>query len=167
MDLQETLKDLMEKIPGYTGYREMEDRRDADYKLRTHLAGEYKAERRKLVQLSQKVVDAKRFDVITKVDEVLQQLDRFISRLETAPRGYSPWFSAQKIDPATLDQLYDFDAKLAEGLAGLRERLGFALTELNPEGKFAEALDALLDFVQELQSQFDARQNFLAMGKMG
>jgi hypothetical protein len=102
---------------------------------------------------------------VERLGKVSQALLLFIARLETAPRGYAGWFGRVQIDQADLDQLYTFDAKLAESLPLLREKLGFVQSQASEGTDLHEALASLHQFVGNLNQQFDARQAFLLQGK--
>lgn len=167
--LEQTIQNLLQRIPGYTGYAALEQRRDADKTLRMYLAQQYRAERQSLTRLGQQAVAAGRLDVVEQLQRIGQLLDLFIGRLETAPRGYAGWFSEVSIDEADLDRIYQFDAKLADSVPLLRERIGYVAAQVTAgEGAgegVAEALSALRDFVDGLNRQFDAREELLVSGK--
>lgn len=163
--MSDIIKSVLRIIPGYKGYEERENRRDADKTLRTNLATQYRRERQAITRIAQKAVDSGKLDYLDRIEEAGQTLDRFIARLETAPRGYAGWFDQVQIDEADLDMIYEFDAKLVDSIPLLTEQIAHAAKALQPEGDMDEALDALYDFVDGLNAQFDARQEFLARGK--
>ncbi len=165
MERHRRLSNLAWLIPGYAGYRTKEDRRDADKQLRMYLAGQYVAERENLTILAQHLVASGRLDLVARLEPVEQMLARFIARLETAPRGYGGWFSATELSESDLEKLYEFDAKLADGIPLLREQIGFVSTECTADADCNAALNALRDFVDNLNTQFDNRQTFLAANK--
>lgn len=163
--MRETIKDILRLIPGYAGYESRESRRDADKTLRTNLATEYRRERQSITRLAQNAADGAGLEHLDRIENISQTLDRFIARLETAPRGYASWFDESQIDEADLDMIYEFDAKLTDNIPLLREQIDHAHNALNSGGDVVEALNALYDFVDGLNAQFDARQAFLTRGK--
>lgn len=164
-DFQQRLEDLMQLVPGYAGYRAKEQRRDADKRLRTHLAQQFKGEQQALLRLAQQVAARGRLEYSDDIEAINQTLGYFIARLETAPRGYSGWFDDVHITETDLDQLYEFDAQLADSLPLLREQIGFVATTLDADEGIAEALATLHTFVDDLNRQFDTRQAFVNLGK--
>jgi hypothetical protein len=164
-DFEQTIKNLLHKIPGYTGYEAREQRRDADERLRAELARQYRAEREALTRLGQQAVSSGRLDVTERLKRISQTLDRFIGRLETALTGYAGWFEHVTIDVPDLEQIYQFDAKLADSVPLLQEHIGHVSTQMSEGEGIDEALTALRNFVDNLNTQFDARQEFLVRGK--
>lgn len=163
--MQETIQTLLRKLPGYQGYEAQEFRREADRALRMHLAQQYRSEQQALIQLAQRMVAAGRLDLAEPLTRINQVLERFVARLETAPYGYAGWFDSITIDDTDLDQIYWFDAKLADSIPLLRERITYVETQLNAGEGVAEALASLRSFADDLHRQFDARQEFVAAGK--
>lgn len=163
--LQATIDRLLQRIPGYGGYAAKEQRRDADKALRMHLARQFRAEHEALTRLMQAFTASARLAVVERLGQVSQALLLFIARLETAPRGYASWFERVQIEQADLEQLYSFDAKLADSLPLLREQLGYVQSRADSGSDLPEALAALQQFVGNLNQQFDARQAFLLRGQ--
>src|SRR5215212_5078911 len=93
---QTRVASLLNKIPGYSGYRNKESRRDEDRRLREELAREYG-------QIAQRLAE------IGNVERVERALRRFTDRLRTATYGYGGLFSDRSIDERALDQLQAFD----------------------------------------------------------
>lgn len=163
--IQQQLQNLMHIVPGYVGYQAKEQRRDADKALRIHLAHQYRNEQRSLQQLAQQVVARGCIDYADDIEGINQTLNFFIARLENAPRGYSGWFDAIQITETDLDRLYEFDAKLADNIPLMREQIEFAMTTLAANEGFDNALAALRDFTDTLNSQLNDRQAFVSLGK--
>lgn len=162
--MRETIKKILLALPGYKGYEEQEHRHESDKVLRMHLAQQYSRERDALTRLTQKAVDMGRLEHLAQIEEIIQMLNRFIGRLESAPRGYTSWFSAVQITPADLDRIYEFDTQMADNIPLLQEQIGYAEQQLKSGEAFGEALDELKSFVDGLNTQYDARQDFLAPG---
>lgn len=163
--MQETLQKLFRLLPGYKGYEAMEHRRDADKILRTQLAGQFREQQETLTRLSQRLVTGGGLRYMDRVDRVSKGLDRFIIKLETAPRGYAGWFEAMKIDVNDLDQLYQFDLHLAERVPLLEEQLTHLETQIAEQGDVDEAITALHGFVDDLNKQLNAREQYTSEGK--
>jgi hypothetical protein len=163
--MREAIKRILEIVPGYEGYEAKEKRRDADKTLRTTLARQFTSEQQAITRLTQKAVDSGQFACLDRIEDISQQLGFFIARLESAPRGYSGWFDEAQIDEADLDQIYEFDARLADSIPLLREHIEYVEKEFRSGEQFDEALDELSSFINGLNSQFDARQEFVTLGK--
>lgn len=166
--MRETIKNLLHLIPGYHGYEAREQRRDADKGLRMHLAQRYRSEREALTRLTRSAVDAGAFGFLERLEDITQALDRFIARLESAPRGYAGWFSEARLDETHLDRLYEWDARMADHLPILHDQIGAVERQMaagGAENDMDEALNHLRALVDGLHTQLDAREELLASGK--
>lgn len=159
-----TLQDIARIIPGYGGYIDRERRRDTDKMLRDQLARQYASEQDGLTRLTQQAVSSGKIEFAGKIEGIQQTLNRFIARLQTAPRGYAGWWEVAQIKKEDLDELYQFDMGLAAGVQQLHDAVAKASAALAGDG-FGAALDALRDLADNLNKQFDARTNFVALGK--
>ncbi|NJP05953.1 MAG: hypothetical protein HC837_10190 [Chloroflexaceae bacterium] len=129
-----------------------------------NLARQYQSEQEALNTLAQKTLKQGGLRYMDTIEGVNKALNRFIARLQTAPRGYSGWFDAVQIQAHDLEQIYQFDERLAEGIPLLREHIGQAIAEIKGE-QFETALEALRSMVDGLNQQFDARDELVVMGK--
>jgi len=163
--MRDIIKGLLRVLPGYKGYEEKEKRRESDKILRTHLAQQFSTERDTITRLIQRAVDSGNLEYIARLEENIQILNRFIARLESAPRGYASWFSEAQINESDLDQLYEFDARLADSIPLLREQITHVEKQLQAGEEVDEAVNTLRDFMDGLNRQLDARQEFVALGK--
>lgn len=97
-------------------------------------------------------------------------LNRFIARVGSAPRGYSSWFSTAQLTTADLDRIYEFDSRMVDTIPLLQQQLQLAANTLPSSDEtttptFDEVLDTLKALVHGLHTQFDARQQLVALGK--
>ncbi len=165
-DFQHTVRSLANIIPGYAGYQAKESRRDADKTLRDHLASQYEAQRDRITLLTQQATTSDLFQYLTALERANQQLQRLIARLRTAPRGYAGWFDAAQIKESDLDQIYQFDAAMASGVEKLSTALDNLTVAIRNNDAIAAQLAALTDILADLNMRFDAREQYLAIGKL-
>src|SRR5215207_6449323 len=86
---QDPFKKLGSYIPGFKGYIERQNRRDADKLLRDTVARRFDEQWKRVSQLQ---VDMVSSDMIRYVDDIARaalQLHTLIDKNSTAPRGYS------------------------------------------------------------------------------
>jgi hypothetical protein len=159
-----TLQDIARIIPGYAGYIDREKRRDTDKLFRDQLARQFGSEQDGLTRLAQQVAASGKLEFSGKIETIQQGLNRFIARLQVAPRGYVGWWNVAQIKKEDLDALYQFDAGLAAGVKQLHDAVAQASAALKTDG-FGSALDSLRDLADNLNKQFDARADFTAQGK--
>lgn len=112
--MQGGLEDLARKIPGFKGYLEKEDRREADKLLREQIVRVFEGLETQLNQHAKRLVDAGGLAHMERVQSVNSKFRTFIDRVESAPRGYAGLFDAIKVKEAELARLYAFDNALLD-----------------------------------------------------
>ncbi len=154
------LEKLIAKIPGYKGYKEKEQRREADRLLRDHIVNRMRTVKTQLDVLQTDLISAGKIDLLDETGSAATQIQTFIDRVRTAAYGYSGLFDAVRIKEDDLDRVYEFDSALLsytdriEG-AIARAREGLA-------GEDARSLILLVrDLAREANATFDERADVL------
>jgi hypothetical protein len=107
---QDPFRKLASYIPGFSGYIERENRRDADKVLRTTVARRFEEQWKRTSQLQSDLVSNGMIAYVDDMEKATIKLRTFIDKLSTAPRGYSGLFDAVKINEKELTAIYQFDA---------------------------------------------------------
>lgn len=118
--MQDPFKKLASYIPGFGGYVERQNRRDADKILRDTVARRFEEQWKRASQIQTDMVSAGMIAYVDDMEKAAIQLRTFIDRISAAPRGYSGLFDAVKINEKELEAIYQFDAAffdLAEQIA--------------------------------------------------
>ena len=103
-------KKLVGFIPGFKGYVERQNRRDADKLLRDTVARRFEEQWKRASNLQTDLVSNGMIEFVDDLERAAIKLRTFIDKITTAPRGYSGLFDAVKINEAELQALYQFDA---------------------------------------------------------
>src|SRR5215210_21885 len=156
---------LLNKIPGYSGYRNKESRRDEDRRLREELAREYGQVAQRLADVQGELARARRFAEIGNVERVERALRRFTDRLRTATYGYGGLFSDRSIDERALDQLQAFDRALGDGLDDLQAGVAAVEAAVRDGGDLAGVIRQVEGTINDLQRRFDLRGQVLESGE--
>jgi len=159
------LQELIDSIPGYRDYRTLEDRRDADRRLRLHLASQYDAQRERLARLGQELVSQGRLEGLDLLEGAMIKLQRFVDRLRTASYGYAGWFLGPVIQEADLAQLVAFDSALADGVAQVAGGIDGVASAVKAGQGLSAAVADLSATLDGLNARFDGRQELLSRGK--
>ncbi len=159
--LQQRILEIALQIPEYVGYQQKDRRREMDRHTRRQLAQKY-GELDTLLARIQKKAPLERVVALETLD---QKLQRLIARLNTAPTGYAGWFDAAQIGVADIDALTQFDAALAGGAPKLQAAIERVAAALKVPEDMENALDATAELLDDLNAQFDQREQFLATGK--
>ena len=110
-------------IPGFNGYIERQNRRDADKLLRDTVARRFQEHWKRASQLQSDMVSSGMIAFVDDMEKAAIQLRTFIDKITTAPRGYSGLFDAVKINEKELEAIYQFDAAFFD----LADQVGRAL----------------------------------------
>lgn len=116
-------KKLVGHIPGFSGYVERQNRRDADKLLRDTVALRFEEQWKRASNLQADLVSAGSIQYVDDLEKASIQLRTFIDKVSTAPRGYAGLFDAVKINEPELQALYQFDLAFFD----LAEQIGRAL----------------------------------------
>src|SRR5215216_8149967 len=104
-----TLNRVLNKVPGYGGYRDKESRRDADRLVRARLVAELTQRAEKVERLAQAAADDRRFQDVSSFNSVAEAIRHLTNRVTTATYGYGGLFGSKDVDAAVLDQIRLFD----------------------------------------------------------
>jgi len=102
-------KKLLSYIPGFNGYVERQNRRDADKVLRETVARRFEEQWSRLSNLQSELVSNGKITFVDDLEKAALQLRTFIDKISMAARGYSGLFDAVKINEKELEALYQFD----------------------------------------------------------
>lgn len=155
------LEKLVGKIPGYSGYKEKEMRRESDKLLREVIATQMTIQRQRMDDLQKELISYGRLEYLDEMGNAVTKVQTFIDRVKFATYGYSGLFDATRVKEDELDRLYDFDNRLLE----YAERLAAALTGVEtaiPSGEgLAEAVRGVLSICAEANRTFDEREHVI------
>ena len=111
---QDPLKQLLSYIPGFKGYVERQNRRDADKLIRDTVARRFEEQLKRVSSLQSDLVSNGKIEYVDDMEKAAIKLRTFIDKISTAPRGYSGVFDAVKINEAELLAIYQFDLAFFE-----------------------------------------------------
>jgi hypothetical protein len=143
---QDPFKKLMSYIPGFGGYVNRQNRRDADKLLRDTVARRFEEQWKRASQLQSDMVSNGMIAYVDDMEKAAIQLRTFIDKISTAPRGYSGLFDAVKINEPELEAVYQFDAAFFD----LAEQVGRGLDNVEASLGDAAALPAAIRNVVSL-----------------
>lgn len=158
---QNKLEELASKIPGYSGYKQKEQRREADKLLRLQVARRYQEQLDRLSGIQYTLTSRGRLASIVTLERAVMKLQHLIDRVKTASYGYAGVFDALKVDEDVLDRLYDYDRGLLDGvdkIAALLDKLAEAAEAEAPTS--AEAGDLVAE-LEALHGAFSRRQDVI------
>jgi len=149
-------------LPGIRGYKEKEDRREADKRLRTELARRLQTEHGRILEAQQALAARREYSLVAEVDRAQAKLQLLIDRIRTASYGYAGFFDAVQVKEEQLDALVAFDEALAVQATRVNERVAALVTAVSQNEGVAEALNSLVPVLNELNDTFARRAEVIA-----
>ncbi|MCI4352806.1 MAG: hypothetical protein L3K14_05390 [Thermoplasmata archaeon] len=153
------LKRIQLLVPGFRGYRQMEDIRAADSLLRIQVANLIDRVLSGLQDTRATMSRQNQYAGLTDLATILSDLQVFSGQVRHAEQGYSGIAANVKFQQSRLDQLYEYDYgfvqaadQLAAGAAPIQDAA--ARADVNA---LQRSIQALRDQVRTLQNAFTQR----------
>jgi hypothetical protein len=109
---QNALQKLLGKIPGFKGYLDRGNRREADKMIRETVANRFEEQWQRISSVQRDLISQGGLEFITELEASGLKLRQFIDRIRRASYGYAGFFDAIKINETELAQVYQFDLAL-------------------------------------------------------
>ena len=155
------LKRLQLLVPGFRGYRQAEDIREADSMLRLQVADKVKNARATLENSRAALTNAGQFAALTDLAPLLADLMTLEGRIRHAEQGYTGISPAVRANPQQLDRLYEYDY----GFASAGDQLSQTVAQLpgllasGGAGQVPAVIATARSQVNQLDQAFKARIN--------
>ena len=146
------LKRIQLLVPGYSGYRKLEDLRAADELLRGQISGILQQALISLEQERAKLVNAGNFSKLTEIGSGISRLQQFQGEMLHSQQGYSGISPAIRIGSDALSRLYDYDLKFLNNAERIRE-----LSDFTSSVDLGKSLDNILQEVEGARSSWNER----------
>ena len=146
-------------VPGFRGYRQMEDIRAADSQLRIQVANQVDRVLASLQDTRATMSRMNQYAGLTDLATVLSDLQVLSGRVRHAEQGYSGISANVRFQQSRLDQLYEYDygfVQASDQLAALAAPIQGAAAKGDVDA-LRTSIQALRTQVQVLQSAFSQR----------
>lgn len=164
-DLERRVGGLLDRVPGYRGYRANEDRRDADRRVRDHVATAYAQQADRVELIARELADRRRLSEIGPVDDFARAIRHLVDRIRTATYGYGGLFGDRDVDAAALDQIRLFDEGLLVGVDELQTPIAALEAAHAAGGDLAQPAQEGESVARALNARFDLRGQVVETGK--
>jgi len=160
-DSQNPFSNVLSSIPGYSGYRRKEDRRDADRRVREQIANSLGGLAERVESIARSLADQRQITAVGPVDEFARSIRQLATRISSASYGYGGLFSDRNVDERALDQLRQFDESLLGDVANVASNVE-KLEQAHTAGADLSAIArAGTDSVRQLNRRFDSRSEVI------
>ncbi len=169
-DLRDTVSDhkgwfesIAGKIPLYKGYKQKEDRREADALLREHVATSLSEQLRKAEDVGSQMLTGPGIAQLDDIGKANTRLQTLIDKVKTAAQGYAGLFDAVKVKEDELDALYEFDSRLLAKVDDISEAIDSIQTALDSgdDSALAPTVRRYTKTVTDVSDLFDRRKEVI------
>ncbi|MEW6717156.1 MAG: hypothetical protein AB1345_06625 [Chloroflexota bacterium] len=154
------IQKLLKKIPGFSGYFERQNRRDADKILRGTVASRFEELWREVSQLQREFVSQGELKSVDELEAAAIKLRTFTDMVRTASYGYSGFFDAVKINEEELKRLYEYDLALLDLVDEVRRAIDHVIASMGGEGLPA-SIRNLVNITRRCVDTFNRREEVL------
>jgi hypothetical protein len=156
------LERLMSKIPGFEGYQNREQARNADKIQRIFMAKSLREEKSRLQNTAGMLLRSGNLSLMTEIDRITKLFDKVSDRIEHAEYGYAGLFASVKVNEQELDNIYEFDLGMLDDIAGITEAVtalegSMSMENVSPEKKLREVEQKII----QLDRKVDERHRIL------
>jgi hypothetical protein len=117
------LKRLQLLIPGFRGYRQGEDIREADSYLRIQVSNKLQNARTTIENSRSSLSNAGEFQALRDLSPIIADLMGLEGRIRHAEQGYTGISPALRVNPQQLDRLYEYDYGFVEAADQLNQTI--------------------------------------------
>jgi hypothetical protein len=160
---QGILKKIQMFIPGFRGYRQREDLRDADRMLRDQLAKKLGAQRKQVEDaraLIVKTYNSKELELMGGVINEYKKAEGLVAHTST---GYSGIAADLQFKQDQIYRLYDYDASMIDALGSMQQNIDAMIPALMAQDspKAQSAILQLRSLINGFEDQFKRRLNVI------
>jgi hypothetical protein len=155
------LESLTSKIPGYSGYKDKEMRREADGLLRQHLAAQLAEQLSRAEDVSSQMLTGPGISQLDEMGQGNTRLQTLIDKVKTAAQGYAGFFDAVKVKEEQLDILYEFDERMLHQVDEIGAAIDGVQSALDGEdtSTIGPAVRRYVKTVTDASTLFDKRKD--------
>ena len=108
------IKKILSKLPGFRGYMEREDRRNADKLLRESIAARFENLLHRISSLQKEAISNGEIEKIDDFESSAIKIRQLIDRIKNASYGYAGFFDVIKVNTEELSAIYQYDLQMLE-----------------------------------------------------
>lgn len=159
---EDLLQKALDKVPGYKGYRDKEDRRDQDKAVRESVANALTANVDTLTHYNAQLANVRDFESLASLEAAVGQIRLLADRIRHASYGYGGIFSESSVDANAIEQLRLFDGAMLREIGTLTASVAKLTASTPPDG---DARSEMIAEISRLGTLFDTRNSVVSSGR--
>lgn len=157
---RDPLQKLLGYIPGFKGYFERQNRRDADKLMRETLATRVRQVYQRVSALQRELITQSGLQYVDDMEAAAIKMQTFADRIRNATYGYAGIFDAVNVNTAELDRLHAYDLALFEYVDRLNAAVDHIQQSMGTDGLPA-AIRNLTTIAQETIDTYNLREEVI------
>ena len=155
------LEKILDRIPGFSGYRKREKIREDDRIIRSYIVSVLENAIKYIEDAQASLVDTN-YDKAVALDNLLRRLRLLTDKIRWTPHGYQPHYYIVKIEEADLEKLRSIDAEII-GLAEQLSKIASNIAEKATVGQVPEPKDLVVmnDLIKKIHGFLEERNKIL------
>jgi hypothetical protein len=159
-DGQDPISKILQKVPGFSGYMERQNRRASDKLLRGIVADQFEEQWQRISALQRDLISGGGIDFIDDLESAAIKIRQFVDRIRTATYGYSGMFDAAKVNQEELEKLYNYDLVLLKMVDEIARAIDNVEASIGSDGLSA-AIRNLTSLAQDCVVAFNQRSEVI------
>ena len=155
-DSRGLLKKIQLAVPGFRGYRELEDLRTADELLRRQVAVILQRGISNLRNARRSMVEGGDYNTLEPLASQISRLQQLEGEVEHAEQGFSGIAPMIRVGQETLNSLYDYDFAFVDTASRLSDACDFAVVT-SGEGSMIAKLNEIDSNITAFKTAFEKR----------
>lgn len=161
------IEELLNGLPGISGYVDKELRRDADKRLRMMIADTLEAQKQRLFDIQKRLLSGGGLRWVDDIDAAIQKSQILIDRIKTAGYGYAGFFDPVRIKEEQLNALHRFDVAMATEIGKIDSEIdGLEAAIDGGEQDLGPIIHGLTGTVADLNRLYDRRHEAILAPEM-
>ncbi len=153
------IESFLDGIPGYSGYREKESRRDSDRRVREAIANQLEGISQRVERGGAALVRMGDLTRASEAEGLVRDLKHAADRIRSQRYGYGGLFSDTPVDDRVLSQLFMFDKSLATRVEQLDTELSTIEFDLTNAQSGDTSIPAARASVRSILDQLETRDS--------
>ena len=160
---QGILKKIQLFVPGFRGYRQREDLRDADRMLRDQLAKKLGAQRKQVEDARSLIVNKYNSKELELMGGVINEYKKVEGLVSHSSPGYSGISADIQFKQDEIYRLYDYDASMIDGLASMEQAIAAMKAALLAQDgpQATQQVLQVRSLINSFEDQFKRRLNII------
>lgn len=157
---RDPIEKILSYVPGFKGYFDRDNRRNADKLLRESVANRFEELYQRLSALQRDLVSQSELKLVGELEAATIKIRTFTDRIRNATYGYSGLFDAVNVNSEELQQIYNFDLALLQYTETINDAIDNVERSIGSEGLPA-AVRHLVTLSREAVETYDRRREVI------